>query len=115
VVVMYGGYVVESGTLEQVYRSPSHPYTQALINAVPNLDVPEPGFRRPSIPGPPLGTTPYVGGCPFAPRCVMARDACLTLDMLLQPVDDGHLTACPFTAEGSEPLVSRTIMKGDAP
>ncbi len=114
VVVMYGGYVVESGTLDQVYGSPAHPYTQALIDAVPNLDIPEPGYRRPAIPGPPLGTTPYVGGCPFAPRCVIARDECQTLDILLQPVEDGHLTACPFAAEGSEPLASPTVAKGDA-
>jgi oligopeptide/dipeptide ABC transporter ATP-binding protein len=97
VVVMYGGFVVESGTTEQVYTAPEHPYTRALLAAIPTLDVAEAGVRRRAIPGPPLGTVPYEGGCPFAPRCTFARDACATVDMQLQPAaGDGHQTACPF-------------------
>jgi oligopeptide/dipeptide ABC transporter ATP-binding protein len=104
VVVMYGGYAVESGTTEQVYTAPEHPYTRALLAAIPTLDVAEAGVRRPAIPGPPLGTVPYVGGCPFAPRCAFARPACTTIDMQLIPVsEDGHLTACPFESGISLP------------
>ncbi|MBO9522393.1 MAG: ABC transporter ATP-binding protein [Nocardioidaceae bacterium] len=99
VVVMYGGFVVESGTVEQVYRTPAHPYTRALLDAVPSLEVPEPGERRRAIPGPPLGSTSYDGGCPFAPRCALAGPACAEVDMSLRPAGDGHLSACPF-AEG---------------
>ncbi|RZI83448.1 MAG: ABC transporter ATP-binding protein, partial [Microbacterium sp.] len=62
VAVMYDGFVVESGPIEQVYLRPQHPYTRALIASVPTLAVPERGYRRPTIPGPPLGTTPYAGG-----------------------------------------------------
>lgn len=96
VVVMYGGFVVESGPVEEVYLRPQHPYTRALIAAVPTLTVPERGYRRPTIPGPPLGTTPYQGGCPFAPRCVQARSECHEVPMTLLGVDDRHVTACPF-------------------
>jgi oligopeptide/dipeptide ABC transporter ATP-binding protein len=100
VVVMYGGFAVEAGTIEQVYTAPEHPYTRALLAAIPTLDVAEAGVRRPAIPGPPLGTVPYEGGCPFAPRCMFARDACATVDMQLITVsDDGHQTACPFESE----------------
>jgi oligopeptide/dipeptide ABC transporter ATP-binding protein len=107
VVVMYGGFAVESGTTEQVYTAPEHPYTRALLAAIPTLDVAEAGVRRPAIPGPPLGTVPYVGGCPFAPRCAFAREACTTIDMQLIPVSEtGHRTACPF--ESGTPLAPDT-------
>lgn len=96
VVVMYGGYVVEAGPLEQVYGAPIHPYTRALLAAVPGLEVPPEGTRRPAIPGPPLGTTPYLGGCPFEPRCVVARPECTAVDMHLVDVEVGRVTACPF-------------------
>lgn len=96
VAVMYGGFIVETGPVEEVYLRPRHPYTRALIAAVPTLEVPPEGYRRPTIDGPPLGTSPYTGGCPFAPRCPLATDACLEVSMTLSSVDDRHSTACPF-------------------
>ncbi|NYF16633.1 oligopeptide/dipeptide ABC transporter ATP-binding protein [Microbacterium sp. AK009] len=99
VAVMYDGYVVESGPVEEVYLRPQHPYTRALIAAVPTLTVPERGYRRPTIPGPPLGTTRYDGGCPFTPRCAFARPECRNVSMTLLPVGPAHTSACPF--EGS--------------
>lgn len=96
IVVMYDGFVVESGPVEEVYLRPQHPYTQALIASVPTLTIPESGYRRPTILGPPLGTTAYEGGCPFAPRCPKARRECHDVPMTLLPVDDDHVTACPF-------------------
>ena len=96
VAVMYDGFVVESGPVEEVYLRPQHPYTRALIASVPTLDVPERGYRRPTIPGPPLGTTSYEGGCPFAPRCPFARPECTEVSMQLLPIAPTHVTACPF-------------------
>lgn len=104
VVVMYGGYVVEAGTLDEVYGAPTHPYTKALLAAVPDLDVPPAGSRRPAIPGPPLGTTPYSRGCPFEPRCVLARPECIAVDMNLIDVETGHVTACPFDLTAAVPV-----------
>lgn len=98
VVVMYGGFVVESGPIAQVYSSPRHPYTKALLDAVPTLDIPPPGYRRPAIPGPPLGTVPYTGGCPFEPRCRFSRSECREVQMSKPEggAGAGHLSACPF-------------------
>jgi oligopeptide/dipeptide ABC transporter ATP-binding protein len=100
VVVVYGGFVLESGTIEEVYTAPVHPYTRALLDAVPVLHC-QPGQRRRGIPGPPLGTVAYPGGCPFQPRCVFARSDCLTIDMSLRPVGGTQASACPFVAPSS--------------
>ncbi len=102
VVVMYGGFVVETGTMREVYTAPAHPYTRALLDAVPDLKIPPRDYRRPVIPGPPLGTLPYAGGCPFAPRCRFARPDCATVDMSLQGGPDMHLSACPFVNASHE-------------
>jgi oligopeptide/dipeptide ABC transporter ATP-binding protein len=100
VVVVYGGYVMETGTTEEVYTAPVHPYTRALLDAVPILH-PEPGERRRGIPGPPLGTVPYHGGCPFEPRCGFARPECRATDMSLRTIAGTRATACPFVASAS--------------
>ncbi len=99
VAVMYGGFIVESGPVEEVYLRPQHPYTQALIASVPTLAVPERGYRRPTIAGPPLGTSAYEGGCPFSPRCPLARAECHSVPMTLQPMGPQHMSACPFGGE----------------
>jgi oligopeptide/dipeptide ABC transporter ATP-binding protein len=102
IVVMYGGFVVESGTVEQVYASPRHPYTRALLDAVPGLEIPPPGYRRPAIPGPSLGSVPYVGGCPFEPRCRFRRPECVSVEMSLPERTDSHRSACPFVNASAE-------------
>jgi oligopeptide/dipeptide ABC transporter ATP-binding protein len=96
VAVMYGGYVVEAGTVERVYAQPEHPYTRALLESIPDLQAAGTGRRRLGIPGQPPGPDEATTGCPFAPRCAMARPDCTTIPMRLQDVGDGHLTACPF-------------------
>jgi oligopeptide/dipeptide ABC transporter ATP-binding protein len=103
IVVMYGGFVVETGTMKEVYTAPAHPYTRALLDAVPDLTIPPRDYRRPVIPGPPLGTLPYAGGCPFAPRCRFSRPGCSTVDMRLAGTSGTHLTACPFVDASHEP------------
>lgn len=75
VAVMYLGRIVEEGEAEDVLGRPSHPYTQALISAVPEID---PGKRRPHIllPGDPPNPEHIPAGCPFHPRCSLAVDIC---------------------------------------
>ena len=68
VIIMYGGLVMESGTVEEVFYEPKHPYTKALLKAIPSLDLKE-GERLQSIPGLPKG-------CPFAERCEYATERC---------------------------------------
>jgi oligopeptide/dipeptide ABC transporter ATP-binding protein len=101
VVVVYGGFVVESGTVEEVYTAPAHPYTRALLDAVPTLRPAPDGRRRRGIPGPPLGTVPYTAGCPFEPRCGFAQPDCRSVDMSLRPVGQTRATACPIVASAS--------------
>ena len=75
VAVMYLGRIVEHATVERLYAAPAHPYTQALLAAVPSLDAATRVARRP-LPGEvpsPLAPPP---GCPFHPRCPHALEIC---------------------------------------
>lgn len=93
IAIMYLGKIVELGTLEQVYTNPTHPYTQALLAAVP---VPDPRARR-TYPIPkgeipdPVAPPP---GCRFHPRCIRAEDVCSVEEPELVEVEKGHLVAC---------------------
>jgi peptide/nickel transport system ATP-binding protein len=95
IAVMYLGLICEIGDLEQVYRNPQHPYTRALLAAVP---VPDPHARRDAPM--PKGEIPSPinppSGCRFHPRCPEATDACSLTVPLLRPVpgDEGHFAAC---------------------
>ena len=104
--VMYLGTICEIGPTEEVIEHPRHPYTQALVSAVPDPDPTRP--RRPveiadTVP------TPFQlpAGCPFADRCPQVMEVCRHLRPLLLPVDAGVRVAChlypdstPRTAEG---------------
>ena len=77
VVVMYGGYVVEEAPVDQIFHAPQHPYTKRLLESLPNpTDDSRP--RLAQIPGRPPLPSESIEGCPFRPRCVEARDDCLT-------------------------------------
>jgi oligopeptide/dipeptide ABC transporter ATP-binding protein len=100
--VMYLGKIVEMGTDEEIYQRPTHPYTQALLSAVP---VPDPEARAhrevirlegdvPSPANPP-------SGCRFRTRCWKAQDTCTREEPLLvsRPGADSHLSACHFAEQ----------------
>jgi peptide/nickel transport system ATP-binding protein len=93
IAIMYLGLICEMGTLEQVYRNPQHPYTQALLAAVP---VPDPHARRVApmpkgeIPSP-INPPP---GCRFHPRCSSAKEMCSREEPHLIEVEMGHFVAC---------------------
>ena len=74
--VFYGGLLVEYGPRQQVLSQPSHPYTAALLQSIPQLG--EPRERLPSIAGEPPDLGQLPAGCPFHPRCDAALDVCRT-------------------------------------
>jgi len=82
VVVMYAGEVVETGTTDEVLRHPRHPYTRALIGALP--DLAEPGQPLMAIPGDPPDLRRRPPGCAFAPRCSRALPVCFEDHPLLE-------------------------------
>jgi oligopeptide/dipeptide ABC transporter ATP-binding protein len=95
VAVMYLGRIVESGPSDAIYQRPLHPYTRALLSAVP---VPDPKTRRARIvlAGEPPSPVSPPSGCPFHPRCQHpAKDqTCRTTRPELRGLEPGHLAAC---------------------
>jgi peptide/nickel transport system ATP-binding protein/oligopeptide transport system ATP-binding protein len=75
VAVMYLGRIVEEGTAEAVFGNPRHPYTQALISAVPEID-PQKRKAHMLLPGDPPNPENIPSGCAFHPRCPFAQDIC---------------------------------------
>jgi oligopeptide transport system ATP-binding protein len=93
VAVMYLGRIVEIGDKRTLYANPLHPYTQALMQAVP---LPEPGRARaaPRVAGDVPSAQNIPLGCRFHTRCVHAMDVCRTIDPVLATVADGRQVAC---------------------
>lgn len=107
VVVMYGGRVVERGEVHDVMERPRHPYTAALLSAMPRLDQAQ-GLRLPAIPGSPPDPANLPSGCSFHPRCAVAVERCRVDRPSLSPQPGpGHVSAC-FVAEEGLPVTSET-------
>ena len=95
IAVMYAGRVVESGPAGQVIDEPLHPYTEALIRAIPEPDPSNRLRQRPVIPGEPPSPTEPPTGCRFHPRCPFAiAGTCEVIDPPLIEVKPGHMAAC---------------------
>ena len=98
VLVMYAGHIVESGTVEDIFRAPRHPYTIGLMNSLPKLTGDEEWLEP--ITGAPPSLINLPPGCPFHPRCFLARERCKQEDPPLRPVEGaGHQSACHFSEE----------------
>jgi oligopeptide/dipeptide ABC transporter ATP-binding protein len=94
VLVLYGGRLVEEGSVAEVFGSPRHPYTSALLEAIPRLDGDRTTRYLPAIPGtvPALGQFPP--GCPFRNRCPWADRQCAVMPPLVDAEAAGHRVAC---------------------
>src|SRR3984957_17965612 len=92
VMVMYLGKIVETAEAREIIRHPQHPYTQALISAVPEVD-PDSKRRRIVLPGDVPSPINPPGGCPFHPRCPIAEEACRTELQALREVEKSHFAA----------------------
>jgi oligopeptide/dipeptide ABC transporter ATP-binding protein len=91
--VMYAGLIVESAPTDDVYYTPLHPYTNALLHSLPRMDS-SPGTKLASIEGMPPDLTELLIGCPFAPRCSFVQDKCQQENPTLSEVTPGHSIAC---------------------
>ena len=91
--VMYAGRAVETAPVTDIVRDRMMPYTVGLLGSVPRLDAPQ-GARLVPIPGAPPSMAGLPDGCPFAPRCPLVIDDCLTAEPPLIPVGPDHTAAC---------------------
>jgi oligopeptide/dipeptide ABC transporter ATP-binding protein len=93
VMVMYLGKVVEMADAKNIIGEPQHPYTQALISAIPEVD-PETKRQRIILPGDVPSPIHPPGGCPFHPRCPIAEERCRTEVPAIREVAKAHFAAC---------------------
>jgi oligopeptide transport system ATP-binding protein len=93
VMVMYAGFIVEKATVDDLYDDPRHPYTLALLGALPRADRRR-EHRLRSIPGAPPNLLNEPKGCPFAPRCEHTFERCRVENPVLTSVAEGHEVAC---------------------
>jgi ABC-type oligopeptide transport system ATPase subunit len=139
VAVMYMGRFVETGTVEELFANPTHPYTQALLSSSPSLTDPAEFDRRAAAvaagaaedptPSPPATASQassqespgqVEGGCPYRSRCPKAEAICATEDPALitrEPArSQSHLSACHFAAPPKKPTAaSQTAGRGERP
>jgi len=92
VTVLYAGQVCESGTVEQVFEKPKHPYTQALLTSVPNLALRK--EKLSVIPGNVPNLIDPPSGCRFNPRCQYAQQICIDRVPELEPIGEGRMVHC---------------------
>ena len=91
---MYMGMCVEYSEAKELFRSPLHPYTRALLSAIPVPSVEMQGRRPQIVKGEVSNPINPAPGCRFAPRCPMATERCTGADIPLTEVSPGHTVAC---------------------
>lgn len=93
VAVMYAGMIVETGSVEDIFERPKHPYTWGLLQSTPKLDAPEHARLTP-IEGSPPKLAEQIAGCPFAPRCPYTMQVCLQHLPDTQSFTEQHSARC---------------------
>ncbi len=95
VAVMYAGKIVEHGSRAALFNAPAHPYTEALLSAVPNVDKKQRiAQKRILLPGDPPNPVDLPPGCRFANRCPVSMDKCFVESPVLEDKGDNHRSAC---------------------
>ena len=92
VMVMYGGTIVEKGSVHDIFYDPKHPYTEGLLKCIPGLNMEK--ERLNPIEGSPPDMLHAPKGCPFVARCTKAMEVCLVEKPIYKEVSEGHGTAC---------------------
>jgi oligopeptide/dipeptide ABC transporter ATP-binding protein len=106
--VMYAGRIVESGPIESVLRHPTHPYTYGLLRSVPDFENVRPTLQP--IPGSPPDLVALPTGCPFHPRCPLAREDCATGEFPLRTVAPDQASACRYSDECAAMVRSSPVL-----
>jgi oligopeptide/dipeptide ABC transporter ATP-binding protein len=92
---MYAGQIVEQGPVDTIINNPVHPYTQALISAVPTIDKTE--KKKITLNGEVPSPINPPSGCRFHTRCMYAQEQCKTNIPTLEQVAENHFVACPIS------------------
>ena len=90
-VILYCGHVVEEGNVEELFSNPLHPYTEGLLESLPDIGKHE---KLSMIPGNVPSTGNYPSGCPFHPRCKYATEKCRTQAPVMKTLDNGRKVCC---------------------
>lgn len=98
IAVMYGGRIVETASKDELISSPLHPYTKALIDAVPDMK----GNISKGLDGEPPSFTKELLGCPFYDRCAERKDECRKFEFDLKKATDGHYVGCMLFSESGD-------------
>lgn len=98
VVVMYAGQVVETGSVEEIFAKPTHPYTRGLLDSLPSVE--NPGQRLNPIPGTVPNPTDWPEGCRFRERCSDAIDGCENPQPLVELGAEDRAVRCQRAREG---------------
>jgi oligopeptide/dipeptide ABC transporter ATP-binding protein len=111
--VMYLGRIVELGSVEELYRNPRHPYTVALLSAIPDAN-PRRRRKRLVLKGDVPSPAAPPSGCRFHTRCWLRErlgnpERCVTEDPALRPLTPGHDAACHFSEEISAEIVGQAV------
>jgi peptide/nickel transport system ATP-binding protein len=111
VMVMYLGKVVEIGPVDRLYRDPQHPYTQALLSAMPSMDPRRRTLKAPLTGDPPNPISPP-SGCRFRTRCPFAEAVCETVSpaLLAPPGEELRAVACHMRVPGSGHSRAATVV-----
>ncbi|MAJ43241.1 MAG: peptide ABC transporter substrate-binding protein [Candidatus Marinimicrobia bacterium] len=99
IIVMYLGNIVEIGKSSEIYHNPKHPYTKALISAVPQPDPKNKNKRRIILKGDIPTPMNKPSGCAFRTRCPIAKSECANDIPILNNIGEDHFVACPFYLE----------------
>ena len=96
--VMYLGSMVELADKDEIYANPQHPYTKALMSAIPIPD-PKKKTQMHAIEGEIPSNVNTPSGCKFHPRCPFAKDICKTKEPEAREIKPGHMVKCHFGGE----------------
>lgn len=110
VYVMYAGQIVESGTADEIFYSPQHPYTWALLHAVPRMDGEKKEEIR-AIEGTPPDLIEEINGCPFASRCQYCMGICSRKTPQVKAHSETHFSTCWLNDERSPRIQDKPFVE----